>query len=354
MKYFITLLKYIVIILGLLLIIIGSFADNDITYQEYSFVTGNDDAEAVSFRDVPPVISNETYKLHGNISNGQIPCEGYKLKLKGSNLTSPVKQLGQYLFQNMPIGHNIIEIYDENDNYLDVFEIIFNEGYADYVDYEHNKIYIDLSNTNRSPEFKDKYEVSFGFDETGKIHFSEMGTYNNIIGDMEFVSFDKTINLYGQIVNVSESSDPLPDITIEIENTDISCKTGIDGDFMLPNVPIKKQRLNFYDANAEYISSVDVLFNIDGSDICLNNMGKIILDVGNSDGRLFTNMQIGFEIDADNKTLRYDEYKIHGNVESPENRTLYSIICVVFALVFFIAMIVIDRKRFNDSKSIEG
>ncbi len=353
MKHIIILLKYIAIILGLLLIIAGSFADNDKTHQAPTFKMGDDDTEAIFVGEVPSVISNDTYKLHGHINKRQSVCEGYKLKLKGSNVTATVKQLGQYLFQNMPIGHNIIELYDENDNFLDVFEIIFNEGYADFADYEDKKIYIELSSTDRSPEFKDKFEVSFSLDECGKIHFNEVGTYNNIVGDMDFVSFDETINLYGQIVNECESSDPLPDITIEVENTDISCKTGIDGDFLLPNVPITKQKLNFYDANGEYISGVEILFNIDGGDICLNSVKKIIIDVGNDDGRLFTNMQIGFEINLDNKSLHYDQYKIQGNVESPENRMIYFIICVVFALVFFIAMRIIDRRRSNNSGSIE-
>lgn len=354
MKYVIIILKYIAVFIGIMLIIAGTtFVDNDAIYQPPSIGTYEDNAKAIVVGEVPPVISNDTYKLHGHINRGQSACEGYKLKLKGSHMTADVKKLGQYLFENMPIGHNIIEIYDENDNYLDMFEVIFNEGYADSLDDTHKIIYIDLKDTNSALAFKDKYEVSFGIDELGMIHFDEIGPFHDIIGDIELILLDKTVNLYGQIVNECASPVPLPDIKIEVENTDISCTTDVDGDFVLPNVPIRKQRLNFYDANGEYISGVDILFNIDGGDICLNKLEKIIIDVGNSDGRIFTNMQIGFEINLENKSLGYEQDKIHGNVESPENRMIYFLICALFVLVFFFIMILIDKKRSDNLGSIE-
>jgi hypothetical protein len=340
------------VILGILLIIAGTtFVDDGDSYQMLPLKTRTTNAEAIPVGEVPAVISDQTYKLHGNINCGEAACEGYTLKLRGSHTTASVKQLGQYLFEDMPIGHNIIEVYDEEGNYIDAFEIVFNEGYANAVDHKNNRIYIDLNDTNRALAFHDKYQVSFGIDDAGKIHFNETGPNNTIVGDMEFVSLDKTVNLYGQIVN--KTKDSLPDIKIEVDNTDISCITGSEGDFLLSDVPIRNQRLNFYDANGEFISGVEILFNIDGGDICLNSLNKMIIDVGNSDGRLFANMQIGFRVDLDNRTLSYDKDNIHGNVESAENILIYAIICIMFALAFFFAMIVIDRKQSIKMGSIE-
>ena len=169
-------------------------------------------------------------------------------------------------------------------------------------------------------------------------------------GNMQIVSLDETINLYGRVMNQQNDTDPLPDITIEVEGTNICSTTGKDGGFVLPNVPIKKQRLNFFDASNELICGADVYFNIDGGDIC--SYEKIIIDVGNRDGRLFTNMQIGFEIDLENRTLGYDEAKIQGNVETKENRIIYAVICFGFVLIFFISMIIIDKKQ-SSQNSIE-
>lgn len=169
-------------------------------------------------------------------------------------------------------------------------------------------------------------------------------------GDLQFVSLDETINLYGRVMNQQSDTDPLPDITIEVESTNICCTTGKDGGFMLPNVPIEKQRLNFFDANNKLICGVDVYFNIDGGDIC--SLETMIIDVGNRDGRLFTNMQIGFEIDLENRTLGYDPAKIQGNVETKENRIIYAVICFVFVLIFFVSMIMIDKKQ-SSQNSIE-
>lgn len=350
MKYIIIVLKYIAVFIGIMLIIAGAtIVDDEKIYQSPSRTSNGD---AIAIANVPPVISNETYQLHGNINCGRSACEGYKLKLKGSQMTAEVKQLGQYLFDNMPVGHNIIELYDENDNYLDMFEIVFNEGYANSVDDTDKIIYINLDDINRAL-FKDKYQVSFSIDEMGKLHFGEIGPYNDIIGDIELITIDKTVSFYGQIVNDCENPVPLPDIKIEVENTDISCTTGTDGDFVLPNVPIRKQRFNFYDANGEYISGVDISFNIDGGDICLNKLDKMIIDVGNSDGRTFTNMQLGFEINLDNNTLGYEQDKIHGNVESPTNRMIYLIICILFVLLFFIVMIIFDKRRSDNLESKE-
>ncbi len=320
-------------------------------YTMLSFKRRNNNAVSLKDGEVPPVISNKTYTLHGFINCGESACEGYKLKLSGSGMTASVMPLGQYLFENMPIGHNIIEVYDDNNNYIDMFEIIFNDEYADFVDNKNNRVYIDLNGTQNALVFTDKYQVSFGIDDMGKIHFDETGPCHDVIGDIEFVSLDQTVNLYGQIVN--ETADPLAEIKTEIENTDISCITGVEGDFLLPDVPIKEQRLNFYDAGGEYISGVDLLFNIDGGDICLNSLNMIIVDVGNSDGKIFKNMQIGFEINLDNKSLGYKHNEIHGNVETPENRTRYSIICILFALSFFFVMIKIDRKHPNGLGNIE-
>ena len=337
------------IIVGFLLVIAGSsFVGNQTTSEESYIENFSDNTKAIP--KIAPAILNQTYRLHGYINNGQFACAGYRLRLKGSDLTTEAKLLGQYLLKNMPIGHNIIEVYDEKDHYIDKFEIIFDQGYADYIDDERHKIYIDLDNT---AEFTDKYEVSFGFDEMNKLHFIETGTSHGIIGDIEFVSLDKTINLYGRVMNDGEALNPLPDITIEVENTDISCVTGKDGGFNLPSVPIREQRLIFYDSSGEAISGVDIYFNIDKGNFCLNSLEKIIIDVGNSDGRLFTNMQIGFEINVENKSLGYDPNKIHGNVESDENRIIYFAICLLFVVVFFIAMIIIDKKRSN-RKSIKG
>lgn len=162
---------------------------------------------------------------------------------------------------------------------------------------------------------------------------------------VKLISLESTVNLYGQVVTKCEDADPLQGITIEVENTDISCTTGIDGDFMLANVPIKKQKLNFYDADHEYIDSVELFFNIDGGDICLCSLHKMIIDVGNSDGKIFTNIQICFEMDLETRTLYYEEDKIRGNVESEENKTLYAIICILFVFAFLSVIIFVGKKK---------
>ena len=355
MKQFIINLKYILFILEVGIILTSFNASVDMAEACCSAdAESNDAIESMCYvtkniaGEVTSEISDQTYKLHGNIkkvnSSGQTNCEGYKLKLKGSSKTATVKQLGQYLFEDMPIGHNIIEIYDENGNYLDMFEIVFNEGGADYVSRERKIIYIDLDATKRDPEFKDKFQVSFSFNEADKIHFDEIGTYNDIIGDIELITLDETINIYGQVIEECEDADPLPGITLEVEDTDISCTTGIDGDFILLDVPIDKQKVNFYDAKQEYIDSVEILFNIDSGDICLCNMKQMIIDVGNRDGRIFTNMQIGFTINSETRTLSYNKDKINGNVESPKNKKQYTKICILFVFVFIFVIIFIDRR----------
>ena len=249
---------------------------------------------------------------------------------RASRKTAILTQPHQHLFEYQ------LTDFEDNDNYTNILDMIF--------DVNHTR-YIDLYPINRYPEFSNRFQFLFDTENMCNIRLSETCSDNDHFGCIKIISLESTVNLYGQIISKYEDSDPLPDITIEVENTDISCTTGIDGDFILQNVPIKKQKLNFYDADHEYIESVEILFNIDGGDICMCSLHKMIIDVGNIDGKIFTNIQICFEVDLENRTLYYEEDKIRGNVESAKNKTIYTVICILFVLVFLSVIIFVGKKK---------
>ena len=297
---------------------------------------------------VPPAESERTFALHGNItlynSSELYGCSGYKLKIQENGQETTAGALGQFIFPEAVVGQNTVEVYDRSDTYLDKFTLIFNNGYSNAVDYTNKIIYVDLDDATRDPEFKDKFQVSFIMDEIGRLHFDQMGTYNDIMGDFKIISLDDTINIYGQVVQEGDEGEPVPGIKIMLEDSDITAVTGEDGGYIFTDVPIRNQKLIFFDSDMSYISEVTLMFNINGGDICLNSLRKIIIDVGNSDGVLFDNMQIGFTVDVATNYLGYDKSNIIGNVESPKNQTLYTIICFTFIIAFLCVVIFIDKR----------
>ncbi len=299
---------------------------------------------------VPPAESEDTFSLHGNItlynSADLSLCSGYTLKIQESGKEAKAGALGQYIFPEAVVGQNTVEVYNQSGEYMDEFTLIFNHGYSNAVDYTNKIIYVDLDDASREPEFKDKFQVSFVMDEIGRLHFDQMGTYNDIMGDFKIVSIlDTTINIYGQVVQKGDEGEPVPGIKIMLEGLDRTAVTGEDGGYMFADVPIRNQKLIFFDSDMCYISEVMLMFNIDGGDICLNSLQKMILDIGNSDGVLFDNMQIGFTIDIATNYLGYDKSNIIGNVESPKNQTLYAIICFTFIIAFLFVVIFIDKRN---------
>ena len=180
--------------------------------------------------------------------------------------------MGQFVFPEAVVGKNTVEVYDQSGEYLDKFTLIFNHGYSNAVDYTSKIIYVDLDDAARDPEFKDKFQVSFILDEIGRLHFDQMGTYNDIMGDFKIVSMDDTINIYGQVVQKGDEGEPVPGIRIMLEGSDIATVTGEDGGYIFADVPIRSQKLIFFDSNMSYISEVTLMFNIDGGDICLNSL----------------------------------------------------------------------------------